>query len=128
MKAVAATLLMLISSLALAGGSYAVVEADKDFKSLLTRWASMEGKSLVWEAGGNASIQDPDAINYAAKLLHVTNFADALKRLNNVLDETTERSITAGTRNPPPMLKACIWDDKIVIRAWQQAECGKPLD
>lgn len=127
-KHAALTLLTLLASSAtFAACPYCVTETDTSFRVLLTRWASLDGKQLAWEADGDASIYDPGAFNFAAKLPAATSFEDALSRLDNVLDPTTERSLTAGRAHPQPLLLACIYVDTIVIRTTDQAECGEPL-
>lgn len=113
-RTIAALLLLPLTALSLAAGPYAVGAADADFKTLLTRWATLEGKRLVWEAEGNATISDPEAINNASKLPYAKSFHEAMSRLDHVLDS--------------PMLMACMFDDAIVIRTTKQPGCGQPLN
>lgn len=101
---------------------YEATAADKDLQSLVTRWARLEGKKLVWESNGNAAVADVDALNFATALHTASSFEQALLRLNKTL-------LTVNEANPakPPPLQACIFSDAIVIRSIEQPPCGSPL-
>lgn len=96
--------------------------ADKDLRALVTRWAQVAGKKLVWEANGNAAIADADALNFEAALHEASSFEQALTRLNKTL-----RAVSEVNPAKPAQLRACIFSDAIVIRFIEQPPCGSPL-
>lgn len=98
--------------------SFEATTADKDFQAILTRWVKAEGKKLVWEAGGNAGV-DAVALNEAASLNKATTFAMAFDQLNQVIGR-----VHATDHKKPEPLKACQFDDAIVIRTISQPDCG----
>lgn len=107
---------------ATAAGSFEVTSADKDLQALVTRWAQSEGKKVVWEAKGNAAIQDAGALNSGAQMHKATTFTQAVDRLNRSLE-----AARADNPNKPPALVACVFSDAIVIRTIAQPPCGSPL-
>lgn len=101
---------------------YEATGVDKDLQTLLSRWARIEGKKLVWEANGKASILDAESFNADAALHRASSFEKALLYLNMALE-------AAHAENPAkaPPLQACIFTDAIVIRTIKQPDCLNPL-
>ena len=102
--------------------SFEATEADKDLQSLVTRWAQLEGKKLVWESNGNAAVADVDALNFDAALHKASSFEQALLRLNKTLE-----AVNADNPAKPLPLTACIFSNAIVIRSVGQPPCGSPF-
>jgi len=119
---IAAALGVCIGIAAMAATSFEATPADRDLQTLVTRWAQGEGKKVVWEAEGNAAINDVAALNSDAQLQKAASFPQALARLNALL-------MDLNTENPdkPVPLVACVFDDTIVIRTVVQPRCGMPL-
>lgn len=101
---------------------YEVSTVDKDLRALVEHWAQIEGKKLVWEAPGNAALQDGAALNSEFSLHKASSFSQALLNLNKALSN-------GNLDNPakPVPLKACFFSDAIVIRLIEQPPCGSPL-
>lgn len=118
----ALTFVVLVSAHAAEPASYEATAADKDLRALLTRWAQVAGKKLVWEANGNAAIADVGGLNLEAALHEATSFEQALTRLNKTLLAVSE--VNAAK---PQQLRACIFSDAIVIRFIEEPPCGSPL-
>lgn len=121
-KLLCAPALLLACAATFAGPSFEATPADVSLQALVGRWAQGEGKKLIWEAGGNAAIKDSAALNADAKLSGAGGFDQALERLNRTLAR-------AQGENPVKALplKACRFDDAIVIRTIDQPRCGMPL-
>ena len=102
--------------------TYQATDSDKDMQALLTRWASIDGKKLVWEVRGNASLLDAESFNMHASLYTVSSFDEALLKLNKSLEEAFFEN---AAKMPP--LQACIYTNAIVVRTQGQPHCSKPL-
>lgn len=109
-----------MTAAASARGAFEATPADKDLKTLLTRWAGTKAKGLVWEAPWNAPIKDAALLNEAAKLSVANDFNAALSRLNLVLANGQPEADTGAPSWP---LHACEFSDVIVIRSIQQNDC-----
>lgn len=98
--------------------TYQATDSDKDMQALLTRWARVDGKKLVWEARSNASILDAESFNMHASLYTASSFDEALLKLNKSLEEAYFEN---SAKMPP--LQACIFTNAIVVRTQDQPHC-----
>lgn len=117
-------LALFLCTLAMAGGPYEAGTADTDLKTLVGRWASIDGKRLIWQADGNAKIKDVEGLNEFSKLNQAKTFNEALNRLNRELKYTYN---DLSRDHPSRPLTACVFDDAIVIRTIEQPDCSKSL-
>ncbi len=117
-----AAVLMFVATAAWAGPSFEATSADGTLKALVGRWVQGQGKKFVWEADGDAAIKDATALNADARLSSATTFDQALGRLNVAL----ERART-GNSSKPAALRACVFDDAIVLRSRDQPDCDQAL-
>lgn len=119
MRKVAAILAIFLATAAQAapGDRFAVAGDDKTVSGLITRWVGQEpqlaGRSVKWEVGYDVPITNADAMNSMWRPRIVSSFANALHRLNQVLERDAENK---GSPVPTPIF-ACIYSDTVVFRA-----------
>lgn len=123
MKTLLLFLILLVSSTALAAGagSYSATDSDKSIKSLVTRWASLDGRLVEWEASGDFPVVDAEKLNARAHLAGAETLNDAFNRV---------AVLVRNEKPDAPILFACSYDlgrVALVVREAGQPECGKAI-
>jgi len=115
---------VLLCSWANAAEPYEATAQDVDLKTLVERWAKIDGKELVWQTGWNSAIKDAAGLNAFAKLSYAKTFQEAFTSLNQELEHASNDE---GRARPHRPLRACQFDNAIVIRSIEQANCSEPF-
>lgn len=100
-------------------GRYLATDSDKTASALVSRWASLEGRTVQWEAQEVFPLHYASYLNRDAHLSSATSLADAFSLLTKSLNHAKPKALP---------LRACLYEDKLVVRTADQPECGKPLN
>ena len=83
---------------------------------MVAQWAKSIGRKMTWEAPYDYKFQVFENVQPST----VEAFSHALNDLNQL--------VAKYSRESPPPLMACIFDDRVVIRTITQPSCDKPLN
>lgn len=101
---------------------FVALAEDADLPSLMSRWAAMEGRTVVWAVKQDYPKFDAQALNRRAHLDSATSLVDAFSRVS---------AVVARELPEAPLLAACYWEQgKVALSVYTegQPKCGVPTN